>query len=294
MKIGVVYGGRSDEAEISRRTGKAVLNALRNAGKNAVGIEATKNLPENLRKNKIDFCFIALHGKFGEDGTVQGLCEMMQIPYSGSGVLASALAMNKAAAKTILRSCGVPTADFEVAASPSHQTRLALPLVVKPVDGGSAIGITMIKNQSQLSPAIRLALKFSQSALIEKFVAGIEVTAPVLGDAALPLVEIIPSHSFYDYHAKYAKGGSRHVLPARVSKKSEMQIKTLALKAHKALGCRGFSRSDFIVTKSGKPFFLELNSVPGMTETSLFPESARAAGYAFPEMILQMIRLSHS
>ncbi len=259
-----------------------------------MGIEVSKNLPQTLRKHSIDFCFIALHGKYGEDGTVQGLCEMMQIPYSGSGVLASALSMNKAAAKTILKSCGVPTADFEVAVSPKHQTRLSFPVVVKPVDGGSAIGVTIVKESSQLPPALRLALKHSESALIEKFVPGIEVTAPVLGDRTLPIVEIVSTRSFYDYQAKYAAGGSRHVLPARIPKKSESQIKNFALKAHQALGCRAFSRSDFIVAKNGKPYFLELNSVPGMTETSLFPESAKAAGYSFPKLILKMIELSQS
>lgn len=294
MRVGVLYGGGSDEAAISRKSGRAVLNALRLARVDARGIEVTKRLPADLLKNKIDFCFIALHGKYGEDGTVQGLCEMMRIPYSGSGVLASALSMNKALTKSLLSAHGIATAPFQVLSDSNQKPALPLPFVVKPVDGGSAIGVTIVSKASQIKPAIKLAIKHSRQALAEKFVAGREVTAPVLGNKVLPLVEIIPNRAFYDFKAKYDKGGSLHVLPARLPARTASLIKKWALEAHNILGCKAFSRSDFIVDKNGRPFFLEINSVPGMTETSLYPESARAAGYSFSKMILEIIRHSRA
>ena len=294
MKVGVLYGGWSDEAEISRKSGKAVLAALRQAGISATGIEVTRKLPQELVKNKIDFCFIALHGKFGEDGTVQGLCEMMRIPYSGSGVLASALSMDKARTKTIVAAAGVPTPPSQIIFSAQDKIRIPLPFVVKPVDGGSAIGVSIVRKPSQIKSAVALALRHSPAALAEKFIAGTEVTAPVLDSQALPVIEIVPRSAFYDFKAKYAKGGSEHVLPARISQKATQEVKRFALSAHRALGCRAYSRSDFIVDRAGKPHFLEINTVPGMTETSLFPESAKAAGYSFPEMILKVIGLSKS
>ncbi|OGR87271.1 MAG: hypothetical protein A3A86_01060 [Elusimicrobia bacterium RIFCSPLOWO2_01_FULL_60_11] len=292
MRVGVLYGGRSDETAISRKSGRAVVNALRQARIPARGIEVTSRLPADLLKNKIDFCFIALHGRFGEDGTVQGLCEMMRIPYSGSGVLASALSMNKALTKTLLSARGISTAPFQILSDSDQKVTLPLPFVVKPVDGGSAIGVTIVRRPSQVKTALKLALEHSRQALAERFVAGREVTVPVLGDKTLPIVEIIPKGSFYDFKAKYDKGGSRHILPARLAARTSALIRKWALDAHGILGCRAFSRSDFIIDRNGRPFFLELNSIPGMTETSLYPESAKAAGYSFSEMLLEIIRLS--
>ena len=289
LRIGVLYGGRSDESEISRRTGKAVLNGLQKLGLHVSGIEVKTNLPQELLRKKINFCFIALHGKYGEDGAVQGLCEMMGIPYSGSGVLSSALSMNKARTKETLLAHGIPTAPFQLVSSASEKIRLRLPFVVKPVDGGSAIGVTIVSKNSEIKNAVRLALRHSREILIEAFIPGREVTAPILGGEALPLIEIVSKRSFYDFKAKYIKGMSDHILPARVSKAIETKIKNYALKIRRILGCRAFSRSDFIVDSKGNPWFLELNSIPGMTETSLFPESAAAAGYSFPEMLLKII-----
>jgi D-alanine-D-alanine ligase len=291
-RIAVLYGGLSEEREISKRTGKAVLEAFGELGLDAVGIDADKRLPEKISRLKIGFCFIALHGKFGEDGTVQGLCELMGIPYSGSGVLASALSMNKAVSKRIFQGAGIPTRPFETTNDPSSRSGIPLPVVVKPVDGGSAIGITVVRKKSELKKALRTALRYSESALIEKFVKGKEVTAPVLGETVLPLIEIVPKRSFYDFKSKYVKGMSDHILPARLSGKAGESVRAAAVRAHRALGCRAFSRVDFIVDRNGRPWILELNSIPGMTETSLFPESARAAGYSFPEMILEIVRLS--
>jgi D-alanine-D-alanine ligase len=268
------------------------LNALKTARVDSRGIEVTERLPADLLKNKIDFCFIALHGKYGEDGTVQGLCEMMGIPYFGSGVLASALSMNKALTKSFLSAHGIATAPFQVLSDLNQNLAMTLPCVIKPVDGGSAIGITIVRKASQIKPAIKLALKHSRQALAEKFISGQEVTAPVLGDQVLPLVEIIPKSVFYDFKAKYDSGGSQHILPARLAARTASLIRKWAMDAHTLLGCRAFSRSDFIVDKQGRPFFLEINSIPGMTETSLYPEAAKAAGYSLTETILKIIQLS--
>lgn len=296
-RIGVLYGGLSEEKEISKRTGQAILKGLHSLGLNAIGIDADHALPQKILKQKVKYCFIALHGKFGEDGTVQGLCEMMGIPYSGSGVLASALSMNKAYSKRIFKSCGIPTPPFEVydanqIVAIANQT--ALPAVIKPVDGGSAIGVSIINKKSELKKACSLALRYSRQVLIEKFVKGKEITAPVLGETVLPLIEIVPKAPFYNYRAKYVKGMSTHILPARVPPKVEKHIRELALKVHNVLGCRAFSRVDFVVDSQQRPWVLELNSIPGMTETSLFPEAARAAGYSFPEMLLEIIRHSNA
>lgn len=287
-RIGVLYGGLSEEKQISRRTGRAILKAFQRLGLKAAGIEADSNVAFRIRNKKVNFCFIALHGKWGEDGTVQGLCELMGIPYSGSGVLASAVGMNKIFSKQIFVNHKIPTAPFEIVSSPSQTPKLKLPFVIKPCDSGSAIGVSIVKNRAQLRRAMRAAFRYSDSCLVEKYIRGKEITAPVLGERVLPLIEIVPKNAFYDYKAKYVKGMSDHILPARISKKSETKIKELALKVHRALGCRAFSRVDFILDTEEKPWVLELNSIPGMTETSLFPEAARAAGFTFEEMILEM------
>lgn len=292
-RIAVLYGGLSSEKEISRRTGAAILKAFKSLGLKVTGIDADRTLPQQLLRHKIDFCFIALHGRWGEDGTVQGLCEMMGIPYSGSGVLASALSMNKAACKKIFKSSAIPTAPFEAITRPIPQRfKIDLPFVVKPVDGGSAIGVSIVRKKSEIKKALDAAFRYSSQVLVEKFIPGREITAPVLGDQVLPLIEIVTKNTFYDFRAKYVKGMSRHILPAPISTKAQRRISELALKVHRELGCRAFSRIDFILDKNENPWVLELNSIPGMTETSLFPESAQAAGYTFREMLLEMVRCS--
>lgn len=290
-KIAVLYGGFSEEKEISRRTGKAILSAFKELGLQAVGIEADSSLPLQLKNRKISFCFIALHGKYGEDGTVQGLCEIMKIPYSGSGVLSSAVSLNKGMSKTLFRAAGIPTAPFETLQQ-GEDPSLPPPYVVKPVDGGSAIGVQIVRKKADFHAAAKTALRYSKKILVEKFIPGTEVTAPVLGERALPLIEIVPKSAFYDYRAKYVKGMSDHILPARVSEKTGREIRRIALEAHRVLGCRAFSRTDFIIDRQGRPWALELNSIPGMTETSLFPESAKAAGLTFSEMLLEIVKHS--
>lgn len=304
-KIAVLCGGFSPEKEISKKTGKAVFAALQQLGLNSFLLEANANLPLDLLRKKISFCFIALHGKWGEDGTVQGLLEIMQIPYTGSGVLASALSINKILSKQLFISHGIPTPPFHQIQDFHHttggsaeelwRTRFKIqdfPIVVKPVDCGSAIGVSIVREKSELKKALQLARRVSHEIFFEKFIAGKEITAPVLGEKVLPLIEIIPKSSFYDYKAKYVKGMSTHLIPASIPAKAARQIQELALGAHQCLGCRAFSRVDFILDAKGKPWVLEVNSIPGMTETSLFPEAAQAAGISFPEMVLDIIRYS--
>lgn len=291
-KVAVLYGGRSNEAEISRRTGRAVLNGFKNLGCDAVGVEADSHFIQKLKSARIGFCFIALHGKFGEDGAVQGLLEMMKIPYAGSGILSSALSMDKIVTKVLLKHRGIPTAPFEEIAPESRGVSLKLPYVVKPSDSGSAIGVTIVRKPGELKAALAAARKHSNRILAEKFIEGVEVTAPVLGEKVLPIIEIVPKGKFYDFKSKYVKGMSTHLIPARISAAAEAKVKRYALETHRALGSRAFSRIDFIIDKKNQPWVLELNSIPGMTETSLFPESAKVAGHTFESMLLEMVKYS--
>jgi D-alanine-D-alanine ligase len=201
------------------------------------------------------------------------------------------MSMNKAVSKMVFQSDGIPTAPFQVLEK-KQKSSLSIPFVLKPVDGGSAIGVAIVRKKSEFFSALKSALKYSKLAIVEKFIHGKEVTAPVLGGRVLPLIEIVPKGSFYDFRSKYVKGMSEHILPARVPEKIKREICSLALKVHQALGCRAFSRVDFIVDEKGRPWVLELNSIPGMTETSLFPEAAKAVGLSFPEMLLEIVRHS--
>lgn len=292
-KIAVLMGGWSAEREISLRTGKAVLSALKEERFNAIGIDVGRNIAENLKKKKIDFAFIALHGPLGEDGTMQGLLEILGIPYSGSGVLASALALNKIYAKQIFAQASIPTpAWFVINQSlvTSHQLRsLKYPLVVKPAAQGSAIGVSVVWKKEELPLAIRKARKLDKMLLVEEYIPGKEVTVGILGEETLPIVEIVPKSKFYDYQAKYAPGGSEHIIPARLEKGVAKKTALFALKAHRALGCRAYSRVDLRVDGKGEPWVLEINTIPGMTETSLLPDAARAVGISFNELVLRII-----
>lgn len=298
-KIGVLYGGMSAEREISLSSGKAVLKALKDLKLNAIGIDAGKNLPEQLKKNKIDFAYIVLHGNFGEDGTVQGLLEIMGIPYTGCGVLASAIAMDKIYTKRILNSMKLPTPAWSMAVKDSNSIKkedgfaaLKFPVVVKPATQGSAIGINIVNNKKELSSAFETAFKYDSKVIVEEYIKGTEITAGVLGNTALPVVEIVPANKFYDFDSKYKVGKSQHLIPPRLSAKTIKNIQELALKTFEALGCRAVARIDMIIDKNNKPWILEANTIPGMTETSLLPDEARAAGMSFNELVLKIIECS--
>lgn len=292
-KIGVIYGGRSAERKISLASGTAVLKALKNAGLKAVGIDAGPDLPFALKKNRIDFAYLALHGPGGEDGTVQGLLEVMGIPYSGCGVLASALAMDKVATKQVLHAAQLPTPAWMVLEDPADAKAVKrFPAVVKPATQGSAIGVSVVRAKGQLSAALKQAFTLDRRVLVEQYVAGTEITVGVLGGTALPVVEIVPVNAFYDFESKYQPGKSEHIIPPRLSKAVITRIQALAVKTFRALQCRAVTRIDMIVDARGNPWILEANTIPGMTETSLLPDEARAAGISFQELILKIIEYS--
>ena len=297
-KIAVLMGGWSAEREISLLTGKAVLKALRESalGGKVIGIDLDRNIVENLKKYKIDFVFLALHGPLGEDGKMQGLLEILGIPYTGSGPLASALAMNKIYAKQIFEQWGIPTPKWTVLSPITNYqlliTKLKYPVVVKPAAQGSTIGVTKVLKKKDLHFAIKKAMEFDQEVLIEEYIPGLEVTVGVLGEETLPIIEIVPQSKFYDYKAKYAPGGSEHIIPARLEKKVTERTAQLALEAHRSLGCRAYSRVDLRVDTKGQPWVLEINTIPGMTERSLLPEAACAIGISFNELVLKIIEYS--
>ncbi|MFH1367527.1 MAG: D-alanine--D-alanine ligase [Elusimicrobiota bacterium] len=292
-RIGVIYGGRSAERKISLLSGKAVLQSLKKMGYNAVGIDAGSDLPFRLKKNKIDFAYIILHGPWGEDGTVQGLLEIMDIPYTGCGVAASALTMNKVYSKMVFDSLDFPTPEWQVVNKgclPSSFFRL--PAVVKPVSQGSAIGVSIVKKKAELKHALKEAFKYDKQALIERYIKGTEVTVGVVGGKALPVVEIVPENEFYDFESKYKPGMSRHIMPPRLPKSVVKNASDLAMRAFRALGCRGLSRIDLMVDSKGKSWLLEINTIPGMTETSLLPDAAKAIGMDFGGLVSKIIECS--
>jgi D-alanine-D-alanine ligase len=299
-RIGVLMGGTSAERSISLKTGKAILQSLQRQGFKAKAIDAAKPLPEMLKKNKINYAYLALHGTGGEDGRVQGLLEWLKIPYTGSGVLASALAMDKVATKRLFDAAKLPTAPW-VSISKRNAGALAkrppmpFPLVVKPASQGSAVGISIVKNVASWSRALSVAFRYDDVVLVESFLRGPEITVGVIGDQTLPIIEILPQHDrpFYDFHAKYAQGGSRHILPARISAAAAKKSIVLTRAACRALGIRAVARVDLIVDQRRGPSLLEVNTIPGMTETSLLPEAARAAGIDFDRLVLKIAEYSY-
>jgi len=295
-RIAVLMGGWSAEREISLKTGQAVLQALKEEKFNVRGIDVDRNIVENLKKYKIGFAFIALHGPLGEDGTMQGLLEILGIPYSGSGVLASALALNKIYAKRVFAQAGIPTPKWAVVDKlqvTSYKLQgLKFPVVVKPAAQGSTIGVSIVQEKKDLIPAIKKAMKLDKEILLEEYIPGKEVTVGILGERTLPVIEIVPKSKFYDYRAKYAPGGSEHIIPARLEKRVAKKTAEIAFKAHQALGCCAYSRVDLRVDRKGQPWVLEINTIPGMTKTSLLPEAAGAVGISFNQLVLKIIEYS--
>lgn len=292
--IGVLMGGSSAEREVSLRSGRAVWQALIRRGYRAVTIDAGADAPRMLRAKRVAMVFLALHGRGGEDGTMQGLLEVMGIPYTGSGVRASALAMHKPIAKTVLAARGIPVPGGAVVeAGDVRRTPpagLTLPLVVKPASEGSTIGVTILRRASGWRAALRRAHAYDREALIEPYIPGRELTVSVLDGLALPPVEIVAQGGFYDYTAKYTKGRTTYLCPAPLSRPVARRLGTLAVEAYRCLGCEGAARVDFRLTPQGRPYVLEVNTIPGMTETSLLPMAAARAGLdydALTERILQ-------
>lgn len=292
-RIAVIMGGDSAERDVSLRTGAAVLEALVQRGYDAVAIDSASRLTEQLLETKAQLAFIAVHGRHGEDGTLQGLLEMMQIPYTGSGVLASAIAIDKDVTKKMVANSLTVASSFLVDEQ-SNIDQLCddcthYPQVVKPVREGSTLGITIVKNRTELDQAIRYAKTFDRRVLVETFIEGREVTVSVLKGAALPVIEVIPAEGFYDYAAKYTAGTTEYLVPAKFSVEQYSELQQAAVDCCSLLGCRGAARVDFIVTQD-QCYFLEVNTIPGMTKTSLLPKAAACDGIDFATLVEEIVK----
>jgi D-alanine-D-alanine ligase len=294
-KIGVLFGGLSGERDVSVRTGEAILNALRSKGYDASGIFVDRDIDLVLRQTHIDVAFLALHGRYGEDGCVQGLLEVLGIPYTGSNVLASALAMNKAKAKEIFRLHNLPTAPSYLAEADSGEDIIdshgsfGFPVVVKPVGEGSSLGVRVARDELELEAAIEEALRFDDDVLVERFIEGKEISVAVLDGKPLGAIEIVPRRGFYDFHNKYASGRSDYHFPARLSPERYRSVLRLASLAHDALGCDGATRVDLIASERGNEVLLEVNTLPGLTPTSLLPRIAHGAGMSFEDLVEEIL-----
>ena len=306
VKIAVLYGGVSKERDVSISTSEGIMKALKQNGHDVIGIDFHPDRLEDIIQLDVDLVFIGLHGKFGEDGCIQGLLDMLNIPYVGSGVMASAVAMDKYQAKQLFATKNIPIAkgekfhiinekEIEMTINQIHE-QFELPFVIKPNREGSTLGLTIVTDYSQTELAIKNAIKSDKYILVEQFISGKELTVPVIGkmgeETALPIIEIIPKNELYDYEAKYSEGGSEHIIPARINKELTRQIKQYAIQAHQVLGCETYSRADFLLTEDLTPYILEVNTLPGMTPTSLFPDAARQANISYEQMIERFVQLS--
>jgi len=292
-KVGVLLGGKSAEREVSLRSGTMVLNALRSRGVDAHPFDPALRGIDELIAERFDAVFIALHGRFGEDGTLQGILEWLGIPYTGSGVLGSALAMDKIRAKLLWQASGTPTPPYERLEAGADLSgvaeRLGLPLMVKPVNEGSSIGMSKVRRAGALEEAFTLAVNYDREVIAEQFIDGIELTAGILGDRPLPLIKLETPREFYDYQAKYVADDTRYIVPCGLPASEERSLQALSLKAFHALGCRGWGRVDLMLDRGGKPYLLEVNTAPGMTDHSLVPMAARAEGLSYQELCIRIL-----
>jgi D-alanine-D-alanine ligase len=298
MKVAVLMGGRSAEREISLMSGEGVLKALRARSVDAHAFDpAARDLSE-LKRDGFTRCFIVLHGRGGEDGTLQGALELLGIPYTGSGVLGSALAMDKWRTKMVWMGSGLPTPPHRVLDARDDwdavARELGLPLIVKPANEGSTLGLTKVVDASQLPDAYALAAKqYRDIALAERFVDGPEYTAGILGDEVLPLIRIEAPQGNYDYHHKYFSDDTKYVCPCGLPAREEAELRALSLRAFRLLGCSGWGRVDLMLDRAGKPWLLEVNTAPGMTGHSLVPMAARAAGLSYEDLCLRILEGAH-
>ncbi len=288
-KIGVLMGGLSAEREVSLKSGAGVHQALVDRGYRAVSVDVGRDLGQVLLREGIEVAFVCLHGRYGEDGAVQGLLELLGIPYTGSGVLASALAMDKIFAKKVFAASGLTVAPYLVlgrgeALEPEHLP-FGLPVVVKPAREGSSVGVSIVKSRDQLAPALVEAFRYDRELLVEQFIKGREIQVGILDDRAIGAIEIVPKNEFYDFEAKYTDGMATHIMPAPLPPDLYAKVLGQGEEAHGALGCSGYSRVDFLVTEAGDCFLLEVNTLPGMTALSLLPEIAQGAGIPFAELV---------
>ena len=295
-KVAVMFGGKSAEREVSLKSGAAVLAALQRSGVDAHAFDpATRGLHE-LQEQGFQRVFIALHGRFGEDGTVQGALELMGIPYTGSGVMASALAMDKFRTKLVWQAMKLPVPDFALLTAGSDWNavvqQLGLPLFVKPANEGSSVGISKVKSVADLPAAYAEAARHDSIVLAEKFIGGGEYTAAILGKQALPVIKIVPASEFYDYEAKYLRNDTQYLCPSDLSAEKEAEMQQLAQQAFAVIGGSGWGRVDFLKDEAGKLYLLEINTSPGMTDHSLVPMAARVAGKSFEQLVVEILELA--
>ena len=297
-RVGVLLGGRSGEREISLMSGNGVLEALRQKGVNAFAFDTGLRCPTELAQEKFDRVFISLHGRYGEDGTIQGLLELLNLPYTGSGVLASALSIDKIATKQIWLSNGLSTPEFEELTSasdwPAVVKHLGLPLIVKPANEGSSLGLTKVKSVDELPAAYELAAGLDKKVIAETCIIGDELTCPLVGEGAsaeaLPVIKIIPPQANYDFHNKYYSDETQYLCPTGLASEVNEAVQNLALAAYRALGCRTWGRADVMLDQAtGKPHLLEMNTSPGMTSHSLVPMAAKAAGVDYADLVLWLL-----
>jgi len=292
-KIGVLAGGPSNEREISLRSGRAVHAGLVQKGLDAVLLDVRDDIYDVLERNSIDMAFIALHGRFGEDGTVQKILEDMKIPYTGSGPEASKAALDKVLTKAVFESSGIPTPRYRIlekgVSGIEDCCDLGFPMVVKPHLEGSSIGLSMVDDRAGFSGAVDKAFEYGEFALVEEYINGRELTVGILDDEPLPVIEIVTKDNIYDYKAKYADPETRYLVPAPVDEDTAGKAQALAKRSHLALGCRCFSRVDMMMDSSSRLFVLEANTIPGMTERSLLPKAAQAIGLSFGDLCIKLI-----
>jgi len=289
-RIGVLMGGLSAEREVSLKSGMAVHQAFLSLGYDSVAIDVRQEVAEVLRQEKIELAFIALHGRYGEDGCIQGVLELMGIPYTGSGVLASALAMHKLYSKQAFSAAGLTITPYIAVrhgeSCSAEALPFNLPVVVKPVQEGSSVGVSIVKQAHELQAALDDAFRYDSLVLVERYVKGQEVQVGILDNLPIGAIEIVPKREFYDFEAKYSDGMAEHIFPARLDPSLYEKVQQLGLKAHQALGCDGYCRVDFLVTEAGDCYLLEVNTLPGMTALSLFPEIAlKGAGLSFEALV---------
>ena len=296
-KIAVLYGGRSAEREISLKSGRAVWTALKKCGVDAYLFDPAEQDLHRLHEDGFQKAFIALHGRFGEDGTVQGSLEMMNIPYTGSGVLASALAMDKWRSKLIWQAAGLPVPAYVMLDATSDPAavvkQLGLPLFIKPANEGSSVGISKVKKVEELPSAYSEAATYDKLVMAEESICGGEYTVAILDEKALPVIKIEPANEFYDYEAKYFRNDTRYLCSSGLPQEKESEMQNLALQGFKLLGGAGWGRVDFLMDAAGRPYLLEMNTVPGMTDHSLVPMAARQAGISFEQLVLTILELTH-
>lgn len=296
-KVAVLLGGRSAEREISLQSGQAVLDALRSCSVDAHPFDPAKQPLDGLLQQGFNRVFIALHGRFGEDGTIQGALELMGLPYTGSGVMASALAMDKWRTKLVWHAVGIQSPRYALLQADSNfegiAETLGLPLIVKPVREGSTIGLTKVHRSQDLAEAYQLAAQHDALVLAEEFIAGKELTVAIVGDVPLPIVRIEVAGELYDYEAKYLSNDTKYFCPSGLTKELEATIQDQALQAYRILGCEGWGRIDLMLNAQGQFYFLEANTSPGMTSHSLVPMAAKAAGISFEDLVIKILRLSH-